>query len=267
LKALEFFGELYRRNRVLTVLGWLHLLALAVVLVVAQFDARTILGLNPWVKPSKFLVSITAYVWTLAWFTRYVSGYRRSVRLLSWGTAVVFVGEMTCIIMQAARGVTSHFNSKTPFDDVVFSVMGMLIAFNTLLVLVTLLLFLRPAERPAPAYLWGIRLGLLLFFLGSLEGAAMIWNMAHTVGAPDGGPGLPFVNWSTRSGDLRVAHFLSFHALQLLPLAGFALSRLKPHWPERRQIACVLALALLYAAAVSLVFWQALAGRPLLAYR
>lgn len=264
MTAREFLGELYRRDRVLALLGWLHLAALAVVLVVAPFDTRTVLGLNPWVKPSKFLVSITAYVWTLAWLTRYVSSYRHSVRLVSRGAAVVFVGEMACIITQAARGKSSHFNIQSPFDAAVFSVMGFLIAVNTCLVLLTLLLFLRPSERPAPAYLWGIRLGLLLFFLGSLEGVVMVTNMAHTVGAPDGGPGLPFVNWSTRSGDLRVAHFLAFHALQLLPLAGFALSRYRPRWPARRQVACVLALALIYAAGVSLVFWQALAGRPLL---
>lgn len=265
MTAREFLGELYRRNRGLALLGWLHLAALAVVvLLVAPFDTRTILGLNPWVKPAKFLISIAAYVWTLAWFTRYVSSYRRSVRLVSWGTAVVFVGEMACIITQAARGVTSHFNSQTPFDDAVFSVMGFLISVNTLLVLLMLLLFLRPSERPTPAYLWGIRAGLLLFFLGSLEGVVMIMNSAHTVGAPDGGPGLPVVNWSTRSGDLRVAHFLTFHALQLLPLAGFALSRYKPDWPDRRRVACVLTLAVVYAAGVSLVFWQALNGRPLL---
>jgi hypothetical protein len=173
---------------------------------------------------------------------------------------------MICILTQAARGTTSHFNNETPFDGAVFSVMGALIAFNTLLVAVMLaLFFLRTSEPLAPAYLWGIRLGLLLFLLGSLEGALMIANAAHTVGAPDGGPGLPLVNWSTRSGDLRVAHFLAFHALQLLPLAGFLLSRYKPLWTPRRQIACVLALALLYTAAVSLVFWQAAAGRPLLA--
>lgn len=262
--ARAFLVELYRRNRVLAVLGWLHLATLAVLLLVAPFDARTILGLNPWVKPSKFLVSIAAYVWTLAWLTRHVSGHRRSVKLISWGTAVVFVGEMACVIMQSARGKTSHFNSETPFDDLVFSVMGFLIAVNTVLVFFVLLLFLWPTERPAPAYLWGIRLGLLLFFVGSLEGTAMITNGAHTVGAPDGGAGLPVVNWSTSAGDLRVAHFLSFHALQLLPLAGFALGRYKTDWPARRQTALVLALAVLYAAGVSLIFWQAMRGRPLL---
>jgi hypothetical protein len=180
------------------------------------------------------------------------------------GTAFVFVGEMVCVITQSARGTTSHFNVRSPFDGAVFSLMGLLIAVNTLLVLVALLLFLRPAERLAPAYLLGIRLGLLFFLAGSVEGIAMITAGAHTVGAPDGGPGLPLVNWSTRAGDLRVAHFLSFHALQLLPLAGFLLSRRKPDWPRARQVACVLALAVVYAACVSLIFWQAMSGRPLL---
>jgi hypothetical protein len=259
-----FLVELYRRNRVLAALGLAHLAAFVVLLAVAPFDSRTILGLNPWVKPLKFLVSIAVYVWTLAWLTRYVSGYGRSIKLISWTTAAVFVGEMACIIMQSARGTTSHFNANSPFDGAVFSLMGLLIAVNTLLVLVTLLLFLKPTERPAPAYLWGIRLGLLLFFAGSLEGAAMVANGAHTVGAPDGGQGLPFVNWSTSAGDLRVAHFLSFHALQLLPLAGFTLSRYKPDWTRSRQVGFVVTLAILYAACVSLIFWQAMRGRPLL---
>ena len=263
MSARELFGELYRRDRVLAVLGWLHLAALAVLLVVAPFDTRTITGLNPWVKPMKFLVSITAYVWTLAWFVGYLRS--RWVRFVSRGTALVFAIEMACIVSQAARGVTSHYNIETAYDGAVFSLMGAMISFNTLLVALTLALFFTRLAAPlAPAYLWGIRLGLLFFFLGSLEGMAMIANSAHTVGAPDGGPGLPFVNWSTRAGDLRAAHFLSFHALQLLPLAGYLLSRYKADWPRRRQIAGVVALALVYAAGVSLIFWQALGGRPLL---
>ena len=264
MSVRALLGEIYRRNRVLAVIGWLHLLALVVLVLIAPFDTRTITGINPWIKPLKFLVSITVYVWTLAWFLEYLSPYRRLVRLITWGTSLVFVGEMVCIIMQAARGATSHFNVKTPFDAAVFSTMGMLIFVNTLLVLLTLILFARPNAQLAPAYLWGIRLGLLLFFLGSLEGVAMIENMAHTVGQADGGPGLPFVNWSTRAGDLRVAHFFSFHALQLLPLAGYGLSRLKTDWPTRRQVACIVTLALIYLAGVSLIFWQAMRGRPLL---
>jgi hypothetical protein len=144
--------------------------------------------------------------------------------------------------------------------------MGLLIIFNTLLVLVAFGLFFGKTAPLPPAYLWGIRLGFLLFFLASIEGYAMVNNMAHTVGLPDGGAGLPIVNWSTRGGDLRVAHFLGFHALQILPLAGYSFSRWRTDAVRRRAVPYVLAFGLVYFAVFSLLFWQASAGRPLLAW-
>ena len=267
MSARELMTEVHRRNPVLAVTGWLHLAMLVVMIGVAFFDARTVTGWNPWIKPSKFAVSIAIYTFTLAWFLPHLAHYRRTVRFVSWGTAFVFVGEMICVVSQAARGVPSHFNISSAYDATVFGIMGMLITFNTLLVLITLFLFFgKTAAALPPAYLWGIRLGVLLFLLASIEGFAIVNNMGHTVGQPDGGAGLPIVNWSTRAGDLRIAHFLGFHALQILPLAGSAFSRWRSGAVRRRAVAFTLALGLVYFMIFSLLFLQASHGRPLIAW-
>jgi hypothetical protein len=267
MSARELMREVNRRNTVLAWTGWLHVALLVLFVVFALFDGRTVTGVNPWLKPWKFAVSIAVYTFTLAWFMPYLSHYRRAVKFISWGTGVVFVGEMICVISQAARGVPSHFNISSVYDAGVFGLMGLLIFFNTVLVVVTLLLFFgRTPQSLPPAYLWGIRLGLLLFFLASIEGYAMVGNMAHTVGMPDGGAGLPVVNWSTRGGDLRVAHFLGFHALQILPLAGYSFARWRREAVRRRAVPYVFAFGIVYLAVFSLLFWQASAGRPLLAW-
>lgn len=86
---------------------------------------------------------------------------------------------------------------------------------------------------------------------------------AHTVGAPDDGPGLPFLNWSTSRGDLRIPHFLGLHAMQAIPLLAWLLSRRKKMLePQRVQMVWFSAFA--YASLFVLLLWQALGGRPLL---
>jgi hypothetical protein len=85
---------------------------------------------------------------------------------------------------------------------------------------------------------------------------------AHTVGAADGGPGLPGTGWSREHGDLRVPHFLGLHALQALPLLALALRRSR--WSEQQRTRLVGSAAVSYAGLVALLFWQALRGQPLL---
>ena len=172
--------------------------------------------------------------------------------------------EIACITGQSARGVPSHFNATSGLDAGVFAVMGLGILMNTVLVLwLTKLFWLAPTELPRP-HLWGIRLGLVIFLLGSAVGALMIARNAHTVGAPDGGPGLPLVSWSTVAGDLRPAHLLGLHALQLLPLLGWLVSRWGGRLAQDRQTALVLSLAAVYVLVSGLVLAQALRGHPLL---
>jgi hypothetical protein len=211
----------------------------------------------------KFSASIAIYAWTLAWYLRHLEEFKRPVRIISWGVAASMLAEIFCITIQAARGTTSHYNIATPLDATIFNIMGAMIAVNTLLVAWALVLFCTARPRIPRSYLWGIRLGLMLFLLAGVEGGVMIGHQAHTVGAPDGGPGLPLVNWSTQHGDLRIAHFIGMHALQILPLAGYLLSRSR--WPESAQVQWIAALGLLYFGLMAFLFWLAWQSRPLIA--
>jgi hypothetical protein len=83
----------------------------------------------------------------------------------------------------------------------------------------------------------------------------MASHLAHTVGAPDGGAGLPVVNWSKQYGDLRIAHFVGVHALQLLPLFGFYIAK------QNRSVQLFSAVYFIFT---SLLFIQAIMCVPLL---
>src|SRR5260370_31148243 len=100
---------LYDSNPILTLTGLFHWLLVVVLLLIYPFDSRTILGISPWIKPIKFSLSIAIYVWTLAWYMRYLLNRERTVRIISWGVAILMVTEIACIVMQSARGTTSHF--------------------------------------------------------------------------------------------------------------------------------------------------------------
>jgi hypothetical protein len=90
---------------------------------------------------------------------------------------------------------------------------------------------------------------------------------AHSVGVEDGGPGLPVLGWSTAGGDLRVPHFVGLHALQMLPLLGWALARpwAARRWSERRRVALVSVGGAAYLGLLALLTWQALRGQSIVA--
>lgn len=243
------------------VLSWailLHLAAIPLAVAGLLLDSRTVLGINPWIKPLKFLISAVIFMATVAWLLK-DTGHSRQAAAIGWIVAVAMIVENVLIAAQSARGIPSHFNATTPLNAGIFSVMGVFIVLNTLAVAWLGVLYLSPGKTLPPGYLWGVRLGILIFLLGSAEAGFMLRIARHTVGAPDGGPGLPFVNWSTRSGDLRIGHFVGLHALQALPLAGWLVDRLAvPNAP-----AAVMIAAAIYAALFAALTLQALAGKPL----
>ena len=256
----ETLRRLHRANPALSWTGWLNVALAGLALLLLPLDHRHVTGLLVWFKPLKFAVSVMFFAWTLGWLLADLpAAAQRSVRRLSWGVALSMAVEQAAIFGQAARGTTSHYNVSSGLNGLLFGLMGFFITVNTLMTGWALYLAWRYQPHGPAGYVWGLRLGLLVFVVGSVLGGFMIHNMQHTVGAPDGGPGLPGLGWSTCAGDLRVAHFLGMHALQALPLLGWGLSR----WVPQQAAALTWAGAALYAGAVAGLFGLALAGRPL----
>jgi hypothetical protein len=264
-KSYGFISEWRARNPLMFDIGLAHLILLFSLMILAPFDGRQVMGINPWIKPMKFAASIAIYLLTMGWLLYELPLSQKMKRRVNGAMVVTLVIEIVLITMQAARGVTSHFNNTTPFNAAVFAVMGTAIAINILVAAYVGLKFWGTnGELPAP-YLWGIRIGLTIFVLASLEGFVMVNHSGHSVGLPDGGPGLPVVNWSTRSGDLRVAHFFGIHALQVLPLAGYLLST-RANSLTGKAVRWVQAGGAAYALLALLLFLWAMAGRPLISF-
>jgi hypothetical protein len=104
----------------------------------------------------------------------------------------------------------------------------------------------------------------MVFVLASLEGFVMVSHSAHSVGVPDGGAGLPIVNWSVKGGDLRVAHFFGMHALQVLPFVGYLLSTRRAESLTSRPAQWAQGAGAIYALLSLLLFLWAMAGRPVI---
>jgi hypothetical protein len=135
---------------------------------------------------------------------------------------------------------------------------------------------------PNPAFAWGLRLGLLICLLGMAvafpmtrptatqlaeartSGQRLTVAGAHTVGAADGGAGLPVVGWSTEAGDLRAAHFVGLHGMQVMPLVAWLVGR-RRRLGAGRRVALVWTAAGLHGGLVLVLTWQALRGQPIVA--
>lgn len=271
--------NLWESDARLTAMGVMMIALLAVAGAGLVLDPREITGAPAWLKPAKFAASIGIYSLTLAWVFMYLREWPRTRRVVSWVTTVTLLLEIVIIDLQAWRGTTSHFNVGTLMDGVLFSVMGLAIVVQTAAA-VSVAVALWRQRFPDRALGWALRLGMTITIVGAMTGGLMtrptraqIDNAragqrmtvagAHTVGAPDGGPGLPGTGWSREHGDLRVAHFLGLHALQMLPVA--ALVFVRRGWQQARRVRVVWAISASYVSLFSLLLWQALRGQSVTA--
>jgi hypothetical protein len=262
-----------RWNRPLLVFSAVMSVIAVVALIGIFADPRILTGVPIWLKPFKFAISLGLYAVTIAWMLTLLP--RRS-RVAEWAAAVVVAtatAEMLVIVGQVIRGTTSHYNDSTPFNLALWNVMGasIMILFAAHLVIAVVVARQPMADRVSA---YAVRLGLGLTLLGMAAAVPMVLPSAdhgipgvtgaHTVGLPDGGPGLPLVGWSTVGGDLRIGHFIGLHALQALPLLAIGLGLLGARLSAATKARLLLVAGAGYAGLTVSLTWQALRGQPLL---
>jgi hypothetical protein len=275
----SFLLTLWQTSPPLITVGTLMLAAAIPSLAGVFLDPRIITGAPAWLKPFKFAISTAVYSFTLAWIFTYLPDWPRMRRAVGWTTAIVFVLEVAIIDMQAWRGTTSHFNISTPLNMALFFVMGTAIITQTVVSIATAVALWR--QRFADRVLgWALRLGMTLTIAGALIGPMMTRPTseqlasaragnpmtvvgAHTVGAADGGPGVPVTGWSREHGDLRIPHFVGLHAVQALAIFALPLRRFRR--PEAVRVRMMIAAAASYTALLLLLIWGALSGQSIVA--
>lgn len=252
------FYQSIQGNAVLFWFGVLTALGACITTVLMLVTQRQISGVNAYLKPTKFYISIAIFSFTMAYFTQFLTA-ESHVLAYSWGMAICLGFELLAITFQAARGKRSHFNVDSPFDGIVFTLMGIMIVIAMVwTAYMGYRFFVQPEFAIDMTLVWGIRLGIIISVIFAFQGGYMASKLRHTVGADDGGDGLPFVNWSKQHGDLRVAHFLGIHALQAIPLFGAFIAQNSTQ---------VFVFAAVFFIVVSLTFYQALQGKPMLPFK
>lgn len=243
-------------------LAIMSFILLSVAILWGLFDPRTLDGNPVWVKPAKFALSFIIHFATLAMIVAALSEQnrkRRSIAIAGGVLSIAYLAEMAYLFFQAAQAEPSHFNYTTAFHSTMYSLMGvgavLLIAMPVVIAWVA-----RSDLNIGSATRAGIWWGALASFALTLVVAGYLSGQGgHLVGVPeDPSRVLPLFGWSSEVGDLRPAHFLSIHALQILPLLGL--------WIDRtgRSVAMIIPVAVVYALLTLAVLAQSMSGLPLI---
>ncbi len=242
------------------------MVAIMVVLTPAAFiDPRVLDGVSVWSKPLKFAFALAVHFVTLAVLAQFLAPESRGGRLLSRFVRISVAAalfEIVYIAFQAARGRHSHFNFTTPFETGMYALMGIGAVLLVVTAFVLGLLLLRQRDGDRSALRLGAVIGLLLapFLTLIVTGYMSGVVYSHWIGnSVSDATGMPLLGWSREVGDLRPSHFVALHAMQILPLLGYAGDRFAPAHAR----AMVWAMTLFIIVATVALFIQALAGQPL----
>lgn len=250
---IQFLDILKSRNGTLYHYGLICLALSIVFLILTRLTDTQVYNVSAWYKPFKFAFSTFLYAWAMAWYCAYLPSF--NISFFNWSIIILLGFEIAYIAIQAGRGQLSHYNMTTPFYGAMYSMMALAATLVTVYTAYVGILFFTNEFPDLPNYyVWAIRLGIVIFVIFSFEGFVIGSRLTHTIGGADGEEGLPILNWSTKYGDPRIAHFIGMHALQVLPILSFY---------TFKDVKITLFASLLYGFLAIFTLVQALQGKPL----
>ncbi|MGB8129890.1 MAG: hypothetical protein WCG81_08855 [Candidatus Angelobacter sp.] len=267
--ARAFFRELDATDPVLSRLGWVLLLVIPVFATLAFLVPEGTVVVNPWIKPIKFSMSFSTFASTISLFLLALRIPKWQLTLARRAIAISVAFEIMSLAAQAWRSAY-HLSGQSLLDNSLAQMTNSMVMVNTAIVCWMLALFCADrvqTDRIDWPMVSAVRYSIVIFLAGNAIGGYMLARGSHTVGTADGGPGLPFVNWSVIGGDLRIAHFIAIHAIQIVPLFAYVLSQMSPVLPVKYRRMAAGAVALAVSVAVGATFVQAALGHPLLSLR
>jgi hypothetical protein len=264
-----FFRELDATDPVLSRLGWTLLLVVPIFAVLAMFVPAGFAAINPWIKPIKFSMSFSTFASTISLLLLALRIPKWQLTLVRRAIAASVALEILSLAAQAWRSAY-HLSGQSLIDTSLAQVTNSMVMVNTGIVCWMLALFCAnrvQTDRIDWPMVAAIRYSIMIFLAGNAIGGYMLARGSHSVGVAEGGAGLPFVNWSVIGGDLRIAHFIAIHAIQIVPLFAYILAQMSPVLPVKHRRIAAGALALAVSFAVGATFVQAALGHPLLSLK
>jgi hypothetical protein len=245
-------------------------------------DDRILQYVPLWLKPFKFSISSLVFISSILYFLKYIPNKKFILltnKIVSYGLMI----ELIIIFFQAYRGKMSHFNNQTFEDFILFQIMAITIVCVWLGFGVYTWKLVKASEYGDELIFKGIQVGAIITFLtmpfaftmpqpSKTQLREIIKNKSqiglvvgsHTVEEKDPSQTYPLTGWAKTGGDLRIAHFLGLHAIQILPILAFLLNGL--HFTISMQKWILRTTGFFYFILVVAVLVQALKGIPILRF-
>jgi len=227
---------------------------------IATFATST--HLESWIKLTKFSLSFCTYAVVMEWLSKQ---FFEHSRVFLWSSRSACVGAIVELTILFTRALLSFHNLA---DSLLFLssttlILRLAILPATALIAVTFVLVWKQSSTSAvlrSGLLWATGLALVgcipaLFLLAGSDSPAS--SLRHT--------GLPLLGWSTTGGDLRIAHFLGVHSLQLMPAVTWLALKSEDKMSRTRQMRFVSNIGFLLLSAIILLTVQGLLGESLFA--